>query len=411
MPSIALELRQKRAPIVEQMRGFLKEAETATEERKKELFAAYDKAEAEERELSAQIARHDNLEAAEKRAAEEHIEKVERREGGEKDGGQAKEYREAFRQWFRFGGGALSAEERELLKPHMSSEQRAQSTTNTAGGYLIAPEYMAELERSIKDFSGIMQVARMVNTSTGANMPWPTSDATARKAAIVAENTQSTPTDFVIGQKALDAYMYRDMAAASLELIQDSAFDIGQFIAEQFGESFGRGLNYDMTIGTGSSQPNGVVTASTLGHTATSATAFTRAEMVEHLHKVDPGYRKSRSCGWMFSDTILGKIKQLALGSGDASPLWQVSMRDGEPDRIEGYPYWINQDMSTALTTGQKIMLFGDFSKYIIRKVLGMSLRRLEERFIDYGQIGFIAFGRYDGELINTAAVKHFKLA
>ena len=113
----------------------------------------------------------------------------------------------------------------------------------------------------------------------------------------------------------------------------------------------------------------------------------------------------------MLNDTILAAVKKLSIGSSDASPLWQASMRDGAPETIEGYPYWINQDMSSALTTGQKIMLFGDFSKYIVRQVLGMSLRRLEERFIDNGQIGFIAFARYDGELINTAAVKHLKLA
>lgn len=393
------------------MRGFLTEANATTDEaRKKELFAQYDKAEAEERALSDQIRRNDTLEEAEKRAAAEHFEKQEARETEKTDKVETQEYRAAFGNWFRHGAGAISTEERALLVK-MAPEQRAQSTSNTAGGYLIAPEYMTELERSIKDFSGVMQVARVVPTSTGANLPWPTMDATSRKAAIVTENTQSTATDFTIGQKSLDAYMYRDMAAASLELIQDSAFDINAFIAESFGESFGRGLNYDFTLGNNTGQPNGLVTASTVGNTATSATVFTRAEMVEHLHKVDPGYRRSRSCGWMFSDTILGKIKQLQLGSGDASPLWQPSMRDGEPDRIEGYPYWINQDMSTALTTGQKIMLFGDFSKYIVRKVLGMSLRRLEERFIDYGQIGFIAFARYDGELINTAAVKHFKLA
>ena len=86
-------------------------------------------------------------------------------------------------------------------------------------------------------------------------------------------------------------------------------------------------------------------------------------------------------------------------------------MRDGEPDTIEGFRYWINQDMVSALTTGKKIMLFGDFSKYVVRQVMGMSIRRLEERFIDNGQVGFIAFARADGELVNTSAVKRLALA
>lgn len=412
MPTIT-ELKQKRAKMVEDMRKANRKAEEARAkgESASDYDAEFDRVESEERELSKQITQMERMEAIEKEEAGKHLEDLDKRDRKPGDS-KGTEYREAFKAWFQYGNNTLSADQRELLKSGgIDPEKRAQSTTTTAGGYLIAPEYMAELGKAIKDYSGIMQVARIVPTATGANLPWPTIDATARKASIVAENTQSTATDFTFGQKSLDSYTYRDMAAASLELMQDSEFDINGFISESFAESFGRGLNYDMTLGTGSGQPNGIVTASTVGTTAASATAFTRAELVDHLHKVDPGYRRSPSCGWMFHDTILAAIKKLSFGSGDDRPLWQVSIREGEPDRLEGYPYWINQDMSSALTTGQKIILFGDYKKYIVRQVRGMFIRRLEERFIDFGQIGFIAFARYDGELINTAAVKHLKLA
>ena len=411
MPTASQTLREKRARIIEQMREAAQKSEQlrAAGQSSTDSDQVFDRAEAEERDLSKQIERYDRLETLERDAAEKHLEKLDQR--GEKPGGSAQtEYRDAFISWMRNGTNGMNSEERGVLQQYRV-EDRAQSTTPAAGGYLIAPDFMPEIEKSIKDFSGVMQVARMVSTSTGVNLPWPTSDATARVATLVAENATSTPTDFTLGQKSLDAYMYRDMAAVSLELMQDSAFPLGQFISDAFAESFGRGLNAHFTTGTGSAQPNGLVTASTVGTTAASATAFTRNEMVDHLHKVDAGYRRSKSCGWMVSDTILAAIKKLAVGSSDASPLWQPSMREGAPDTIEGYPYWINQDMSALMTTGQKIMLFGDFSKYIVRQVLGMSLRRLEERFIDNGQIGFIAFARYDGELINTSAVKHLKLA
>lgn len=408
MPTIT-ELKQKRAKTLENMREAVRKGDEARAkgESVTDYDAEFDRAEAEERELSKQISRQERMEALEKDAAAKHLEDEDKR-GEKPNASKESEYREAFRAWFQHGGNTLNEDQRQLLR---STEQRAQSTTTTAGGYLIAPDYMAELERSIKDYSGIMQAARMITTSTGVNLPWPTIDATSRKASIVAENTQSTATDFTFGQKSLDSYTYRDMAAASIELVQDSEFDIDMFISDSFGESFGRGLNYDMTLGTGSNQPNGVVTASSLGKTAASATAFTRAEIVDLVHSVNSGYRKSRNCGFMFSDTILAAIKKLSFGTGDDRPLWQISVREGEPDKLEGYRYWVNDDMSAALTTGQKIMLFGDFNKYIIRQVRGMFIRRLEERFIDYGQIGYIAFARYDGELINTSAVKHLILA
>lgn len=408
------ELREKRLRIIEQMREAVAKGDEfrAKGEASTDYDNQFDRAEAEERALYKQIEALERIENEEKRAAGEHIEDLERRGEMSGDKGKNKEYREAFTQFFRFGMQGLEAEQRQVLRTGFKNlETRAQSTTAAAGGYLIAPEYLPELEKTLKDYSGVMQICRIVPTSTGANMPWPTSDATARKATIVAENAASTPTDFTFGQKALDAYMYRDMAAASLELIQDSAFDIGGFIQESFGESFGRGLNEHFTTGTGSGQPNGLVTAASLGTTAASATAFTRSELVDHMHKIDPGHRKSMSCGWMFHDLVLAAIKKLALGSGDATPLWQPSIREGAPDKLEGYPYWINQDMSSTFTTGQKLILFGDYKKYIVRQVLGFTIRRLEERFIDNGQIGFIGFARYDGELSNTAAVKYLRLA
>ena len=405
-----LELKQKRASVVTQMKDYATKAREARAANNSVLAEehdkAFDKAEAEERDLSKRIEQEQRLEEVTKREAAAHFDSQNHDMQTRQDHGKAKEYRAAFDVWMRSGVASLTAEQKALLQEH-----RAQSTSSTAGGYLIAPEYMPELEKSLKDYSGILQACRVIMTSTGANLPWPTSDATSRKAALVAENATSTATDFTFGQKSLDAFMYRDMAAVSLELLQDSAFDLGAFINMSFAESFGRAYNEHFTVGTGSSQPNGVVTASTLGKTAASATAFTRGEMLDLLHSVDPGYRASRSCGFMMNDAILAAIKKLALGSNDASPLWVPSMRDGAPDTIEGFRYWINQDMDSALTTGKKIMLFGDFSKYVVRQVMGMSIRRLEERFIDNGQVGFIAFACDDGELVNTSAVQRRALA
>lgn len=411
------ELRQQRARIIEQMREAAKQAEEARAkgESATDFDLKFDRAVADETVLQRKIEALERIEAEEKRAAANHLEDLDRRgtPAGGGDNGKKHEYRDAFSQFFKYGYNGLDAEQRSILQTGFKnmSEARAQSTATTAGGYLIAPEYLPELERALKDYSGVMQVARIVSTSTGANMPWPTLDGTARKATIVAENATSTPTDFTFAQKSLDAYMYRDMAAASLELVQDSAFDIGGFIQESFGESFGRGLNDHFTVGTGSGQPNGLVTASTAGKTAALSTAFTRSEIVDLVHSVDSGYRRSMKCGFMFHDLVLAAIKKLAIGASDATPLWQVSMREGEPDKLEGFPYWVNNDMSSAFTTGQKLILFGDYNKYIVRQVLGVTIRRLEERFIDNGQIGYIAFARYDGELSNTSAVKHLKLA
>lgn len=63
--------------------------------------------------------------------------------------------------------------------------------------------------------------------------------------------------------------------------------------------------------------------------------------------------------------------------------------------------------MSSALTTGLKVMLFGDFKKYRIRLVKDLTVQRLNELYSGNGLVGYLAWMRWDGDCVNTAAIKH----
>ena len=113
----------------------------------------------------------------------------------------------------------------------------------------------------------------------------------------------------------------------------------------------------------------------------------------------------------MFNDNTLKQIMKLSIGSADDRPLWVPSMRDGSPATIEGYQYCINQDMPGNDEAGNKLMAFGDWSKYLIRIVRDFSIRRTEERHIEEFVVGFYGFARMDGKLINTDAIKTLAVA
>jgi HK97 family phage major capsid protein len=109
----------------------------------------------------------------------------------------------------------------------------------------------------------------------------------------------------------------------------------------------------------------------------------------------------------MMHDLVLAYARKLAVGNADANPLWQASFRDGEPDRLLGYPVYVNNDMDSAITAAKKIMLFADFSKYKVRRVGGITLKRLNELYAANLVIGFISHLRLDGQLVATGAAKH----
>src|SRR5690606_18448224 len=98
------------------------------------------------------------------------------------------------------------------------------------------------------------------------------------------------------------------------------------------------------TIGTGTGQPEGIVTASSVGKTAASATAVTFDDLNHLVHSVDPIYREGGKCGFMFNDLTLRGLKDLK--DSQSRPIWLPGYEAGAPDRIHGFGYTINQHMA-----------------------------------------------------------------
>lgn len=308
-------------------------------------------------------------------------------------------------------GDRLSPDGRELtLDLRTTRELRAQSTTAAAGGYTIAQELASSIEAAMLAFGGMRQAnTTVIRTGTGGQLDFPTNDDTSNTGAILAENAAASEQDLTFGTLQLDAYKYTSkLVRVSLELLQDSAFDFASFLGEALGTRIGRITNTHFTTGTGTSQPNGVVTAGTLGKTGATGqtTTVTYNDLVDLLHSVDPSYR-SRGAQWMFSDATFAAIKKLV--DGNSLPLWQPSLSQGAPNTILGHGYVINQDVAD-MAANAKSILFGDFSKYLIRDVLTITVRRSDDRYMEYAQSAFIAFSRHDGDLLDagTNPVKYY---
>jgi HK97 family phage major capsid protein len=318
--------------------------------------------------------------------------------GGEQRGNedQEKEYRSAFREFLIGGVDSLTPEKRRLM-----SEYRALSaTTGSAGGYTVPQGFYNNLIQAMKSFGGMRQVSRVFTTSGGNPLPIPTTNDTANVGAILAENAQASTQDVAFGQVTLNAYKYTsNIVLIPIELLQDSAFDIESYVAQSLATRIGRITNTHFTTGTGSSQPQGVVTGATLGKTGANGqtSTVTYADLVDLLHSVDPAYRGNAK--FMFHDQTLKALKKLQDGYG--RPLWVPGVAVKEPDTILGYNYEINQD-TPQMAASAKSIVFGDFSNYFLRDVMDVAVVRFGEKYMDAGQIGFVAFSRHDGKLVNA---------
>jgi HK97 family phage major capsid protein len=291
-----------------------------------------------------------------------------------------------------------------------------QSTNTGYGGETIPEGFVYNFERALLEFGGMLEVAEVIRTDSGNNMPWPTTNDTSNKGELMGETADSgdsavTDQGITTSSKTLGAYKFSSkLVRVTAELLEDSAFNMAEVIGSMLGERLGRIMNDYWTTGTGDSQPEGIVDGAASGVTAASATSIDADELLELLHSVNPAYRKAEGVGWMMHDNVVLLLRKLK--DSDGRYLWQDSLQVAEPARLLGFPATINQSMSSTITASDIVIVFGALRKYKIRLVRQMRLRRLVERYAEYDQEGFVGFMRGDGLLLDagTYPVKYLAM-
>lgn len=323
----------------------------------------------------------------------------------------------ALKAYFAGGLANLSADQRSAHNARVTPDIRAamSTTTTTEGGFTVATEYMKSVEKAMKAYGGMLQVATVMNTGSGATMNFPTADATAEVGAIVGQNATVSRVDTTFGNVALDTYKYTSNdIAIPWELIQDAFIDIEAYISEVLSMRLGRILNTHCTTGTGTGQPRGIVTAAALGKTGTTGQTLSVIydDLVDLEHSVDPAYRALPNVGYMMHDSsvkVIRKLKDLQ-GRPLFVPGYEQGNPGGAPDRLMGRPITVNQDVP-VMAANAKSILFGAFSKYRVRNVMDLTIFRMTDSvFTRAGQIGFVGFQRLGGNLIDVsgASVKYY---
>lgn len=310
--------------------------------------------------------------------------------------------RQCLKSYLLVGFNGMSNEERAFVTRDQSS------TTNSEGGYTVDQTMGSRIIESMANFGGMRSVASILTTSKGEQINYPTNDDTAQAGAWLAENAAASQADLVFGTIALNAWtLSSKYIPVSSQLLQDSSFDIEQYVVDQLAKRLGRGSNLAYTTGNGSSKPTGITTTSLVGKAAAAITATTFSEMLDLKYSVDRDYRTNGS--WMFNDNTALAMKKIALASANQS-LWQEGIIGGTPATIDGNPFTINNDMPD-MAAGTHPILYGDFKQYMIRDAAGINIRRSNEVNFLKNQTTFLGELRTEGKLLDTAAVKHMRMA
>ena len=405
------ELREKRANLINQAGELLKKAEGESRNLSAEENTQWEKLHADADGLKTQYERMERqadmeseLRQSAGRATEPQADTPEH---------SADQYREVFGKWMSRGMNGLSSDQRSVLAANRGQieERAAMTVPDASGGYLVADELVKKIESAMLPYAGIRNTrATIIRTNGGNDLIMPTCNDTSNSGAILAEANDAAEVDFVFGSKTLHAYTYTSkVIRASIEFLRDSSVaNIEDWIAGKLGERIGRATGAHFITGDANSKPEGLAHASTLGVTAADDVDITYTELVDLEHSVNPAYRMVGE--WLLADGALKGIKKLKDGEG--RPLWVPGVAVREPDTILGHRFAVDMNIPTPATAAIPVY-FGDFSKFHIRDVGGMTLLRLTERYAEYLQVGFLMFSRHDSLLLDagTHPIKHIAMA
>jgi HK97 family phage major capsid protein len=279
--------------------------------------------------------------------------------------------------------------------------------TATAGGNTVPTSFVRALYDYLEVYSGMRRTnATIITTAGGEKLEFP-KVTTGGTAALVLEGSAIGEVDPTFGKMTLDAFKYGQLLQYSFELAQDTGVDLLGFAARDFGRALGRVTDTAYVLGTGSNEPQGLMTVAGTG--TTGGTGFagvpTFDDLITMVYSVNEEYRQGAQ--WLMRDATAAAIRKLK--DNDGQYLWQPSQQVGTPDRLLGFE--VVTDPNVAATgLNANSLAFGDFSTFYIRDVGAVRIERSDDFAFNADLATWRGVLRTDSDLIDlTGSIKVFR--
>lgn len=381
MSSFAKSQREVRANLTEQIREVIEAAESEERGLNAEEIQKIDRIESEIRNVEDAIAVAERAEQRARQAEEAGASFVPATE--------ARSDADIFRSLARGEVRSHTFEQRATLVP---------ATATTPVDFLSRVYGVARLVGPMLD------VSEVITRDSGNDLRIPTYTAysTAALSSAGSAISESEPTfDSILLQPRKAGFIVK----IANELLDDAGFDIESVIAEQAGNAIGYFVNDKATVGTGTTEATGVVTAAGSGVTAGTTNAITADELISLAYSLDGAARRLPGVGFMANTSTIGAIRKLKDDAGNY--IFQPGVAGD--DRLLGFPIFENPAMA-SIATGNKAVVFGHLPSYKI-VTTGLEVATSSDAYFANDITAYRFTYRFDGALSHASHVKYLALA
>ena len=273
-----------------------------------------------------------------------------------------------------------------------------QEGVDADGGYLVPEEYDSRLIKVLNGENIMRKLGHKITTSGDHKI---NIASTEPAAAWIEEGGALQFSEAQFSQILLDAHKLHVAIKVTEELLYDSAFNLENYIIDEFGKALSNAEEDAFLNGTGVGQPLGLFAATGGGTVYKTVTKLTADDIMNLVYALKRPYRKNSA--FIMNDQTIATIRTFKDNNG--AYMWQPSYQAGEPDKLLGYPVF------TSPFAPEDAIAFGDYSYYNIGDRGTRSFKQLTELFAGNGMIGFVAKERVDGKLILPEAVQILKVS
>lgn len=325
------------------------------------------------------------------------------------------------------GGASASGDTPEIkgfvdgyLRRGRETELKSISGINPAdGGYAVPRQIDAVIAAELAEISPIRAIAQVVQTGTSGYRKLVATGGIASGwvSEVAPRPDTGTPQFAEIAPPTGDLYAN---PAASQAMLDDAAFDIETWLANEIALEFARAEGTAFVRGTGINQPEGFLTAATgtaedgvrafgtvqyIGSgNATGFDSAPDARLIDLIHSLKSGHRQGAV--FVMNSSTLATVRKLK--TADGAFLWQPGMVEGQPDRLLGYPVIEAEDMPDV-AGGTFPIAFGNFRHgYLIAE--NGATRVLRDPFTNKPFVHFYATKRVGGKVLDSNAIKLLKI-
>ena len=323
------------------------------------------------------------------------------------------------------GGGSNASEEVKgfvdgyLRRGRETEVKSINGATPADGGFAVPREIDAMIARELVEISPIRAIAQVVQTGTSGYRKLVSTGGTASGwvSETAARPETDTPNFAEIAPPSGELYAN---PAASQSMLDDAAFDLETWLANEIAVEFARAEGSAFVNGSGTNQPEGFLQASTstaedgvrafgtvqyIGSgDAAGFDSAPDAKLIDLIHSLKSGHRQGAS--FVMNSTTLAAVRKLK--TSDGAFLWQPGMVEGQPDRLLGYPVVEAEDMPDV-AAGEFPIAFGNFRHgYLIAE--HSATKVLRDPFTNKPFVHFYATKRVGGQVLDSNAIKLLKI-